>query len=515
MWSQSLVFSCHYSGVQTTDCVVFTLMCQFGNPVILRVTKKQLCRLMKLNVYFPQLLHYRGRKLNCQSFVLEDEGYSMCAKKLQTSYTGVHYGLERKEDQTRTGQDRKGSFPSSIYTQYPIMTKWKQNFRHFCILLKSIQIFYDTWILAQTFSHFSWPSLRCFYALIIFEMFLRLDHLWDVSTPWSSLRCFYALTIFEMFLRLDHLWDVSTPWPSLRCFYALIIFEMFLRLDHLWDVSTPWPSLRCFYALTIFDMFLRLDHLWDVSTPWSSLRWFLRLDHLWDVFLRLDHLWDVSTPWPSLRWFYALTGVRLWWIQLTGHDLERHTPVYIRSHSWQGISEQRPSREVEGTACRAQRQDCGEAQIWCIYDSQEHSGLGIIFLFFFKCIPNFSIFSQFGSQSHPHFSNYPVLLHQIHRTHPVPGGPRKDLAIQRNTPSPSCVDSTERRDSWHPRCGNLSPADSSPFPRSDEAIMSLQREPAKLSLGRGGIRDPAPQCVALANQRLRPLRHRGSGLHHF
>ena len=39
-----------------------------------------------------------------------------------------------------------------------------------------------------------------------------------------------------------------------------------------------------------------------------------------------------------------------------------HTPV--RSHSWQRISEQKPSREVEGTACRAQAQDCVEAQIW-------------------------------------------------------------------------------------------------------------------------------------------------------
>ena len=36
----------------------------------------------------------------------------------------------------------------------------------------------------------------------------------------------------------------------------------------------------------------------------------------------------------------------------------------IRSHGWQCISEQKPSHEVEGTACRAQRQDCVEAQIW-------------------------------------------------------------------------------------------------------------------------------------------------------
>ena len=41
---------------------------------------------------------------------------------------------------------------------------------------------------------------------------------------------------------------------------------------------------------------------------------------------------------------------------------------------------------------------------------------------------------------------------------------------------------------------------SPPLPRSDGPIMSLQREPAKLSLGRGGIRNPVSRCVALANQ---------------
>ena len=41
-----------------------------------------------------------------------------------------------------------------------------------------------------------------------------------------------------------------------------------------------------------------------------------------------------------------------------------HTPVYIRFHSWQCMLEQKPSHEAEGTACRAQRQDCVEAQIW-------------------------------------------------------------------------------------------------------------------------------------------------------
>ena len=32
---------------------------------------------------------------------------------------------------------------------------------------------------------------------------------------------------------------------------------------------------------------------------------------------------------------------------MTGQDLERHTPVYIRTHSWQCLSEQKTSPEVE------------------------------------------------------------------------------------------------------------------------------------------------------------------------
>ena len=41
----------------------------------------------------------------------------------------------------------------------------------------------------------------------------------------------------------------------------------------------------------------------------------------------------------------------------------RHTPVYIRSYSWQCMSEQKLSHQVVGIICRAQRQDCVEAQI--------------------------------------------------------------------------------------------------------------------------------------------------------
>ena len=57
-------------------------------------------------------------------------------------------------------------------------------------------------------------------------------------------------------------------------------------------------------------------------------------------------------------------GVHLWCIQLIGHDLERHTPVYIRSHSCQCMSEQNPSREVKGIVRREPRQDCVKTKIW-------------------------------------------------------------------------------------------------------------------------------------------------------
>ena len=98
-------------------------------------------------------------------------------------------------------------------------------------------------------------------------------------------------------------------------------------------------------------------------------------------------LWDSKLSsgascfhWSSLRSFYNLIGVHLWYIKLIGHDLE--TAVYIRFHSWQCMSEQTPSHEVEGLVRRAPRQDCVEAQIWgmvtkhfcSIEGTEEHSG---------------------------------------------------------------------------------------------------------------------------------------------
>ena len=45
--------------------------------------------------------------------------------------------------------------------------------------------------------------------------------------------------------------------------------------------------------------------------------------------------------------------------------MESHIPpVYIRTHSWQCISEQKPSYQVEWATCRGQRENCVKAQIW-------------------------------------------------------------------------------------------------------------------------------------------------------
>ena len=54
----------------------------------------------------------------------------------------------------------------------------------------------------------------------------------------------------------------------------------------------------------------------------------------------IDHPWDVS-----ITWLDSTCGKFNW--------LERHTPVYIRSHSWQRMSKQKPSHEVKIIVRRA------------------------------------------------------------------------------------------------------------------------------------------------------------------
>ena len=162
-------------------------------------------------------------------------------------------------------------------------------------------------------------------------------------------------------------------------------------------------------ADTIFIVILTILYVLRFDTV--MLLWFdvpkilLTIKCIWKVFRSLDFcpilntylhtyldplLWYSKLSsgascfhWSSLRFFYNLIGVHLWYIQLIGDDLERHTPAYIRSHRWQCISEQKPSHEFEGIVHRAPRQDCVEAQIRggvpknvCrIEGLQEHSGL--------------------------------------------------------------------------------------------------------------------------------------------
>lgn len=62
--------------------------------------------------------------------------------------------------------------------------------------------------------------------------------------------------------------------------------------------------------------------------------------------------------WSSLRFVCYLIGAHLGSAPLIGHDLERHTPVYKKSHSWQYKSEQNPK-----SYSVAKRQGCVKVQI--------------------------------------------------------------------------------------------------------------------------------------------------------
>jgi hypothetical protein len=68
---------------------------------------------------------------------------------------------------------------------------------------------------------------------------------------------------------------------------------------------------------------------------------------------------------------------------LIGHDLERHTPAYIRPTVDSACQRKNVNYEVEGIVRRAPREDLVEKQIWgrvpknisSIEDLQKHSGL--------------------------------------------------------------------------------------------------------------------------------------------
>ena len=75
--------------------------------------------------------------------------------------------------------------------------------------------------------------------------------------------------------------------------------------------------------------------------------------HMYITIHSLCHATQISSGascfhWSSLRCFYNFIRVHLWSIQSI--DLERHIFAYVRPHSWQCMSEHKPSHEAQGIA---------------------------------------------------------------------------------------------------------------------------------------------------------------------
>jgi hypothetical protein len=95
-------------------------------------------------------------------------------------------------------------------------------------------------------------------------------------------------------------------------------------------------------------------YIFNLALDTFSLKWGHIASH-WGAFDRYSAFGKYSDPFTfeidlnkyKSSSFYNLIGVHLWSIQLIGHDLQRCTPVYIRSHSWQCRSEQKLSHVVE------------------------------------------------------------------------------------------------------------------------------------------------------------------------
>ena len=64
----------------------------------------------------------------------------------------------------------------------------------------------------------------------------------------------------------------------------------------------------------------------------------------------IDHPWDVSTSWLES------TCYKFNWLDM----IWKGTSLYIRSHSWQHMSEQKPSNEVEGNVGKGTKTDLGK-----------------------------------------------------------------------------------------------------------------------------------------------------------
>ena len=117
------------------------------------------------------------------------------------------------------------------------------------------------------------------------------------------------------------------------------------------------------------------------------------------------------------------------------------------------------------------------------------------FYFHFLISFEFSQFlSQFGSQLHPNFSNYPVLL-----ALDSPHTPDRILRSLRNIRLlQDCRDSRRPR-CW--KCGDLSHPLLSPPPSLGETSQLYHSNASRpnSALGRGGIRNPVPRFLYTIN----------------
>ena len=68
-----------------------------------------------------------------------------------------------------------------VINQYPILTKQKQNFRHFCKFIKREKLIYYIGISIQTLFNDTWNVSQV--------PPISHDHLWAASTPWLESIC--------------------------------------------------------------------------------------------------------------------------------------------------------------------------------------------------------------------------------------------------------------------------------------------------------------------------------------
>ena len=100
---------------------------------------------------------------------------------------------------------------SAIYTQYPVMTKRKKVFRHFCTFIKNWKQIYLNYIIIQTlyYETQNWDQVHPVSLIIL-----------DVSTTWLEFTCgkFKVHTCLYKVPQLTvHVWAKTKPWGWRNC----------------------------------------------------------------------------------------------------------------------------------------------------------------------------------------------------------------------------------------------------------------------------------------------------------